>query len=184
MFPFLGHWVQRGRDAGVGMEPVKSRKPLWRWLNPGSPSGGKPWTTPSRRREAPLSGSDGPPESAAPTFVLMTQNPPIVCGLVFSNCIKTCSWLGCKFYFLSGWRVSDSRVCWLPAQRGCQGLTAERRNFKRRMLSEAWSASGSVSSCWILLQSDGLRGWWWALGGARLCFPQVQHHGKHKATGF
>lgn len=28
MFPFLGHWVQRERDAGVGMEPVKSGKPL------------------------------------------------------------------------------------------------------------------------------------------------------------
>lgn len=40
----------------------------------------------------------------------------------FLNCIKTFAWLGCRFNFRSGWRVSDSRVCWLPAQSDCWGL--------------------------------------------------------------
>lgn len=46
----------------------------------------------------------------------------IVYGLVPLNCIKTCAWLGCKFYFLPGWRVSDSRVYWPLSQNDCQGL--------------------------------------------------------------
>lgn len=163
--------MQRGRAAGVGMPLVNSRKP------PRQEAMGLP------QQEAggpPFCGSDSASSQLHPPLCWWQgSGEPSHCslrGLVFSSCIKTCAWLGCKFYFLSGWRVSDSRVCWLPAQSGCQGLIAERRNFKRRMLSESWSASGSTASCCILLQSDGPRGWWGVLGGTRLCFPQVQCH--------
>lgn len=97
MVPFLGHWVQRGRVAGVGKPLVNSRKP------PRQEAVGLP------QQEAggpPFCGSDSASESAAPTFVLMTGlGEPSHCslrGLVFSSCIKTVLDLDANFISFLG----------------------------------------------------------------------------------
>lgn len=89
--------------------------------------------------------------------------------------------LGCRFYSLPGWRVSDSRVHWLPAQKDFQGLPGV-EILRRRMLREASCASGDISS-WILLKWEGLLGRWCVMRGAKICFPQILHHLRPYATG-